>query len=191
MTLAEQVIQRRKHKGWTQQNLADETGLSLRTIQRIEKGQTQPFGHSLQGLATAFECTVEELTKSPISQDTESVSSDSLKILNLLALIGMVIPYGHLISTIIYFRKHRTDPLINTYGRRVINFQILWSVVAYGSMVIVMAAQGALIRSGFLPKQPYLLFGYALCCVWFVWATLRASVKIQAGDHKQIYSKTP
>lgn len=34
------VIEKRRSKGWTQERLAEKAGLSVRTIQRIEKGTT-------------------------------------------------------------------------------------------------------------------------------------------------------
>ncbi len=44
----------RLQHGWSQQQLADLSGLSVRTIQRIERGQT-PSTESLKSLAAVFE----------------------------------------------------------------------------------------------------------------------------------------
>lgn len=41
----------RTKKGLTQQQLADETGITLRTIQRIENGEVNPSLHSLNNLS--------------------------------------------------------------------------------------------------------------------------------------------
>jgi transcriptional regulator with XRE-family HTH domain len=41
----------RTKKGLTQQQLADETGITLRTIQRIENGEVNPSIHSLNNLS--------------------------------------------------------------------------------------------------------------------------------------------
>ena len=41
----------RAKKGLTQQQLADETGITLRTIQRIENGEVNPSLHSLNNLS--------------------------------------------------------------------------------------------------------------------------------------------
>lgn len=55
------IRQRRLDKGWSQSQLAEFCGLSLRTVQRIEKGQ-KPTLESLQALASVFETTIAELT---------------------------------------------------------------------------------------------------------------------------------
>ena len=44
----------RLKRGWSQQQLADASGLSVRTIQRIENGQT-PSVETLKSLAAVFE----------------------------------------------------------------------------------------------------------------------------------------
>lgn len=54
---------RLKH-GWSQEQLAQLTGLSVRTIQRIERGQ-QPSLESLRALAAVFEVNTEELQQEP------------------------------------------------------------------------------------------------------------------------------
>ncbi|ENB2089716.1 2TM domain-containing protein [Vibrio alginolyticus] len=55
------VIRRlRLKRGWSQEQLADLSGLSIRTIQRIERGQ-KPGLESLKCLAAVFETSVSEL----------------------------------------------------------------------------------------------------------------------------------
>jgi transcriptional regulator with XRE-family HTH domain len=55
------IRQRRLDKGWTQSQLAEYSGLSLRTIQRIEKGQ-KPTVESQKALAAVFETSMSELS---------------------------------------------------------------------------------------------------------------------------------
>ena len=50
----------RLQRGWSQDQLATLTGLSVRTIQRIEQGQ-QPGLESLKALASVFELDVAQL----------------------------------------------------------------------------------------------------------------------------------
>ena len=45
----------RKEKGWSQSDLSDLTGLSARTIHRIENGQVKPSVESAKALAAVFE----------------------------------------------------------------------------------------------------------------------------------------
>ena len=64
----------RLQKGWSQQQLADLSGLSVRTIQRIEQGQAASI-ESLKSLAAVFEIdfsTLQESTMHTPSPATES-----------------------------------------------------------------------------------------------------------------------
>ena len=49
--LAIRLKELRNRKGMSQEALAEESGLSLRTIQRIENGDTNPTGDSLKRLS--------------------------------------------------------------------------------------------------------------------------------------------
>ena len=71
----------RLQRGWSQDQLATLTGLSVRTIQRIEQGQ-QPGLESLKALASVFELDVTQLQESEMkgnetdSQGTVHVARD-------------------------------------------------------------------------------------------------------------------
>ncbi len=54
------VQQRRREKGWSQEELARHSGLSTRTIQRIEGGQKAGL-ESLKCLAAVFETSISTL----------------------------------------------------------------------------------------------------------------------------------
>ena len=60
MELGEQVKAFRLKKGWTQQQVSEATGISLRTVQRIEKGEVKPSAYSLQKIGEALEINLLE-----------------------------------------------------------------------------------------------------------------------------------
>jgi len=64
--LSARVKELRNKKGLSQDSLAEESGLSLRTIQRIEYGETNPTGESLKRLSSALNVDLEELIERPI-----------------------------------------------------------------------------------------------------------------------------
>jgi len=68
------VKEKRLEKGWSQAQLAEFCGLSLRTIQRIEKGK-QPTMESLKALASVFESTTAEIGYS-VEVDETSLSKE-------------------------------------------------------------------------------------------------------------------
>lgn len=53
--------ERRQARGWSQQRLADELGVSRQTVISIEKGRFDPSLPVAFRLAAAFECRIEEL----------------------------------------------------------------------------------------------------------------------------------
>ena len=54
----DKLLMLRKNKAWTQSHLAEVCGLSLRTIQRIEKSGTASHD-SIQAFASIFEVSVD------------------------------------------------------------------------------------------------------------------------------------
>ena len=48
------VKNKREQHGYTQDELANKTGLSLRTIQRLESSNKEPKGHSLTVISEIF-----------------------------------------------------------------------------------------------------------------------------------------
>jgi transcriptional regulator with XRE-family HTH domain len=50
----------RQHKNWSQEQLAQLSGLNVRTIQRIEKGESVGL-ETLKSLAAVFEISVSDL----------------------------------------------------------------------------------------------------------------------------------
>lgn len=59
----------RLEKGWSQEELAHMTGLSVRTIQRIERGH-KPGLESLKSIAAVFEVDINSLQADEIMKDT-------------------------------------------------------------------------------------------------------------------------
>lgn len=55
-----QVKSLRQHKNWSQEQLAQLSGLNVRTIQRIEKGESVGL-ETLKSLAAVFEISVSDL----------------------------------------------------------------------------------------------------------------------------------
>jgi transcriptional regulator with XRE-family HTH domain len=74
-----QVQKLRLQKGWSQQQLADLSGLSARTIQRIEQGQSASV-ESLKSLAAVFEIdfsTLQEPTMNASAANPSPLSAAS------------------------------------------------------------------------------------------------------------------
>ncbi|SMG37793.1 protein of unknown function [Marivirga sericea] len=117
----------RNEKGWTQSELADKAGLSLRTIQRIESGESIPQGHTLQVLSNLIGVKPSEFINNETELSPEQI--ERLKLINLSALAVIVIPFGNIIFPSILWNRNRENRAINQTVKYIINFQIIWSLI--------------------------------------------------------------
>lgn len=139
MFSAERILAIRKSKGFSQELLAEQSGVSLRTIQRVEQGETVPRGHTMQALATALDVPLDALLATPApaveiavvapveaaavdvplaatmptvaAPTSPQLPTDShvLQLLNLSALCLLVFPFLNLLVPYLLWRKHRHD----------------------------------------------------------------------------------
>ena len=130
--LAEKIESLRKRNGLTQEALANQSSINLRTLQRIEAGQTEPRGNTLRLIAQALETPLEELL-----DFTKHADPAFLQLMNLATLSFWVIPLGNLVLPLILWVMKR-DKVQGVYelGRRIINFQITWCFITYGFLLI-------------------------------------------------------
>jgi len=117
----------RKQKGMSQEVLAEESGLSLRTIQRIENGETNPTGESLKRLSNALNVNPDELIDWSIKEDKRY-----LTFLNLSALTFLFFPLlGILVPFILWTSRKGKIKNINKLGKDLINFEITWTLLLF------------------------------------------------------------
>lgn len=125
--LAQRLKTLRNRKGFSQEELSEKAGLSLRTIQRIENGETEPRGDSLKRLALAFDVPLDEIVDWTIQEDNGFVSS-----LNLSALSFIIFPLlGILVPLIIWISKKDKIKKVNEVAKDLLNFQITWTMIFF------------------------------------------------------------
>ncbi len=123
--LAANIKNLRKRKGISQELLAENSGLSLRTIQRIENGETEPRGDPLTRLANALDVASEELVDWELTEDKGFLMS-----LNLSALAFILFPLlGIVIPLIMWISKKGKLKQLDNLAKEVLNFQISWTIV--------------------------------------------------------------
>ncbi|WP_368506774.1 2TM domain-containing protein [Colwellia sp. 1_MG-2023] len=70
----------RIQKGWSQEQLAQFSGLSVRTIQRIERGKTAGL-ESLKSLAAVFEVNIQDLQQETVMDTKTNLSDKEVEII--------------------------------------------------------------------------------------------------------------
>lgn len=142
--LAIKVKDLRSRKGFSQEQLSEESKLSLRTIQRIEKGASIPRGDTLVKLTKALGVTPDDLLEWAVEVD-----KGYLLLLNLSALTGVLFSpiLGIVIPLVMWILKKDKIKLVDHYGKKIISFQITWTLLIYS--VFIIATKGSGIRFGF------------------------------------------
>jgi len=120
----------RLRQGWSQEQLAQMSGLSVRTIQRIERGQGSSI-ESLKSLAAVFEVEFTTLIEEPNMNNQDiKISSDEEKAIQQVKEIKGF--YTHLIQFVVIvsaltFINHMTMP-----G----HYWIVWVIIGWGAGII-------------------------------------------------------
>ncbi|MCW8311195.1 MULTISPECIES: helix-turn-helix domain-containing protein [Sphingobacterium] len=145
------LLQIREQLKLTQEELAEKSGISVRTIQRIEAGQS-PKGYTLKALIKALE--VEEIdlvTVAPMEMENSEVLKWN-KIINFSALPLLLIPPLNVLFPLVlmYLKKQN-----NHLNRQVISIQILATLVAIVLFIFVLILTDWLeIKSKFIELIP-------------------------------------
>lgn len=130
----------RNKKGLTQAELAEKSGLSLRTIQRIESGMV-PRGHTLKSICLALEISSADLVDQ-VNSDS-NLDTAQLKLINLCSLFCWVLPFGNII--IPSFLIYRQDDLpTRQMALNMLSVQILWTLLTSALLLLSPAMQVSL-----------------------------------------------
>ena len=124
LNLALRIKELRNRKGFSQEMLAEESSLSLRTIQRIENDETVPRGDTLKRLAVALDTSPDDIIDWKIQEDQNYLRSMSLSALWFLIfpLLGIIIPLT------MWIQKKDKLKNVNELGVSMLNFQITWTI---------------------------------------------------------------
>lgn len=114
----------REQKHLTQEELAKLSGLSKRTIQRIESGQ-KPKGHTAKALSKALGLDLD--TINTVNKSVEDINYSLVKIINLSSVFVTFIPLLNIVLplAIMYFNKQ-----FNSLTKQILSLQILWTIVS-------------------------------------------------------------
>lgn len=129
----------REQKNLTQEELSEQSNISVRTIQRIEAG-TEPKGHTLKILAKSLDIPESDLLNLPEPNESENLVENltenqtttdedisKLKLINLSSILFTVLPPLNIVAPLIlsYWMKQK-NPIIG----QLVSVQILWTILA-------------------------------------------------------------
>ncbi len=115
----------REKRNLTQEELAEKSGVSVRTIQRIESG-IEPKGQTLKLLAEALNVH-EKLLKYP-EKEPPAINYTLIKIINLSSLpLSVLPPFNIFVPVFIMFLGKQ----FNDLTKQLISLQIIWTLLSF------------------------------------------------------------
>ncbi|WP_310378920.1 serine hydrolase [Flavobacterium sp.] len=141
-SIAKNLVYQRKLKGFSQEELSEKTQVTVRTIQRIEKGDVNPHLQTIKLLATALEIELDDLMilENP---KQENIQTKWLLLLHGTPILGLILPLCNILFPLfLWIHKREDNVLYDTHGRKVINFQISITLLYLLSFVALVTIEG-------------------------------------------------
>ncbi len=143
MRLSERMVSERKKKGLTQEELAEQSGVNIRTVQRIESEDVKPRAHTIKALALVLEINPEALQDSIGPAADSRITSDRIHLLQMVCLSCfsfLVVPFIHfLIPSYLLKRRAGQDQFLISQGRSLIRKQFIWVILLNFLMLMITA----------------------------------------------------
>ncbi|MEX0610070.1 MAG: helix-turn-helix domain-containing protein [Balneolaceae bacterium] len=193
MNLGEKLSTKRKNRGYSQELLAEHSGISLRTIQRIENNLVTPRPYTLKAIADALEIDLEELCieHNIYSDDILNESYLSkISLINSSAFAGILIPFFNILLPVILWKFNHNNPLINEKGKRIISFQILWTLLTLIIVVLSHLAHYKIMGEFVVGRIPFALLVYVLLLFGNIFVIIKNAIQLK-NKQTNIYSFIP
>ncbi len=140
-SVGKNLVYHRKLKGYTQEQLSESTTVTVRTIQRIEKGDVNPHLQTVKLLATALEIEVDDLLVLE-NPKAENIQKKWLLLLHSVPFLGFILPLANiLLPLFLWIHKREDNEIYDIHGRKVINFQISMSLLYIFSLVALVTIE--------------------------------------------------
>ena len=168
------LIEYREKLNYTQKELSEKSGISIRTIQRIEAGANLK-GHTLNAIASALNVDPSELNET--SKENISYNYSIIKLINLSALL-FLIPFANILIPllIVHLKKEK-----HTMTKQIISIQVLWTIVSIALFFITEILQNMLL----LNEQLSIVI-LAICMLINLFIIIRNAIEIDKSKKLHI-----
>lgn len=142
VSLAKNLIYQRRLKGFSQEDLAEKTKVAVRTIQRIEKGETNPHLQTIKLLAIALNIEVKDLL---VLDDPkhETIQKKWLLLMHGTPLLGLILPFCNVLFPLfLWIHKREDNQIYDKHGRSIVNFQITMTILFALSLITLVTIEG-------------------------------------------------
>ncbi|HUS87389.1 MAG TPA: helix-turn-helix domain-containing protein [Bacteroidales bacterium] len=171
--LGSRLTEFRKAKGLSQETLAEDAGISLLTLQRIEKEGTNPHGDTLKRLAESLDVSMDELLDHSLE-----INYNYIRGMHYSALTFIILPLGNIIlPMILWVLKKDKIKELSVYARNLLNWQVTWTILVFITMMLIMPKMLSM-RIGsdnFISLDSLLLYPFVMTVINFIY-TLVAGI---------------
>ncbi|SDF15591.1 helix-turn-helix domain-containing protein [Epilithonimonas hungarica] len=167
----------RRNKGLSQEQLSELSGVSVRTIQRIEKGTVEAHLTTLKLLAECLDVKTEDLLK----PEEASLTLEEIKkpgkivpLYQILALAGLFFPILNIIlPAVLWWMKKDELPEYDSTGKETINFQISITMLFIPAIVLMVYE----FPIGFSLVLLIYIYALVLTCINLIRAVNKQSIR--------------
>lgn len=189
MTLGEKISLHRKSKGFSQELLAENCGISLRTVQRIENNQTTPRPYTIKVIADVLDLPLEKLEFTTNPELPKEYLS-KINLINSSALLGVLVPFLNIIIPTILWMQNQENLLVNQKGRKVISFQILWFLFSLAILFATHFLHYKITGEFVTGRIPVVLITYIILLMINVFFIIKNTIRLKE-ENTEIYPSTP
>lgn len=119
-------------KGFSQDELAESAGVSLRTVQRMENAEAIPRMDTVRRLFQIFGMSPDE-----VLDWTQTEDKGYLLGMNLSGLAFLLIPlFGVVLPIVLWMSRKDKIAGVNELGRNLVNFQLTWTAFYYLALTL-------------------------------------------------------
>lgn len=188
MELHQKIALARKTKGLTQEELAAGTNVTVRTIQRIESGESSPRSYTLKAIAKELAIPFEELAAYNSSSnaaapaqpltDTAADEKHFLQMHCLACFSFLVVPFVHFLVPAWLLKKSAPQtPAATAFAKRTIKSQVYWQIALQLLLLTTLAFN--FIGAVYFEKKIHLHYLWPLFFMFAINAILIAARLVQ------------
>ncbi len=185
------LIHERKAQRMTQQELAERSGLSTRTIQRMERGDAAPREHSLKRIMEVLEISWK---KNPSTDSAPGYSDEmdikfTYKVMVWSSLLAFFAPLNIFVLSI-FRRFYRKDFRGNKTALRVFSFQVLWSAFQILMVFLIPLVSSLLFGQRMVGQSAMLQVAYVFLSILNLFVLVKSFLSLKKGN-REILSYIP
>ncbi len=173
MKFSDKIQQLRDAQKMSQEELSEASGISTRTIQRVEKGEVSPRPYTARKLLEALNTSLEALNANTYSSaNTPLEESTSLNRFILSNFLIFLLPIVSLIFLVAIWKKRKWSNTANFICKKILSFQVIWTilstVVLLLTLFFIRLFEGQYVVGKSLPTPILVYLGLSLIATFIV-----------------------